>query len=88
MEISRAEISILGVFRRAALLEGAGVEDADDLAGEGVRDVGDELEGVVEGADDEAVVAAGLSVGDRTHFLSDRLLSLQSERAFDEIKAY
>lgn len=59
MEISRAEVAILLLLVVTALLEGAGVEGADDLAGEGVGDVGDELEGVVEGADDEAVVTVG-----------------------------
>lgn len=99
MEILRAEVAILVV---AALLEGAGVEDADDLAGEGVGDVGDELEGVIEGADDEAVVTTGrqnvsLEVSNFSHFSIfgsqiDRwmglvIVSLQSKRTFDEIEA-
>ena len=55
VEVAGGEITTFGAG--AALLERTRIENAKNLTGDRVGNVGDELEGVVEGADDEAVVA-------------------------------
>lgn len=57
VEVEVSGIEVSGGWVSAAFIERASVEDTEDLAGETVGNVGDELKGVVEGADDEAVVA-------------------------------
>lgn len=54
----------LVVRGRALADEFAAVQMADDLAGELVGDVGEELEGVVEGGDDESVVVGEGAFGE------------------------
>ena len=56
VEVPCVEIADLRID--AAFLESTGVEDPEHLAGDVVRHVGNEFEGVIKGADDEAVVAA------------------------------
>lgn len=56
VELKVASREIMKFKINATSLEGSGIEGAEDLAGDAVGDVWDELEGVVEGANDEAVV--------------------------------
>ena len=85
VEIPCVEIADLRID--AAFLESTGVENPEYLAGNVVRHVGNEFEGVIKRADDEAVVTMeGLIVW--TMILnSPRMGSLQCERTFNEIEA-
>lgn len=56
VKVSCVEIADLGID--AAFLKRTGVEDPEHLAGDVVRHVGNEFEGIIKGADDKAVVAA------------------------------
>ncbi len=69
----------------AAFLEGAGVKNSKDLAGDAVGDVWDKLECVCEGADNEAIVAA--ETIRRRRQGADVQPNLQCEWTLDEIKA-
>lgn len=62
IEVEVAHREVMGSRIRVPFLESTGVEDAQDLACNLIRDVWDKLKGVVEGADDEAVVT-GEGVG-------------------------
>lgn len=55
VKVPCVEIADLGID--TAFLKSTGVKDPEHLAGDVVRYVGNKLEGVIKGADDEAVVA-------------------------------
>lgn len=85
IKVPRVEIADLRID--AAFLESTGVENPEHLAGDVVRHVGNEFEGIIKGADDEAVVTME-GLFEWTMILkSPGMGSLQCERTFDEIEA-